>query len=309
MNEQLKHITVTVGVPAYNERTNIADLLRDILAQKLDGFSLEKIIVYSDGSTDGTNEAVLGLNNNIIELVAPKERKGVAVGQNEIISRAKSDVLVLLNADVKIPIPNFLQEFLEPFQKGTPDLVSCTLKAYANHTFFEKVLNLGMDYKNQIFENYNNGNNLYTCHGAARALSRKMYSQFRFQTSLGEDMYSYLFAKANGLRYLFNPKPTVYFKLPDNFRDHLNQSYRFFYAKSKIPKTFQLTNFEKLPLSRFFFTGIWFFLKHPLLSVVYLVVTVCVFIMTHLGFFKPNTEMWQSVGSTKQIGAQKGVQP
>jgi glycosyltransferase involved in cell wall biosynthesis len=46
-----KNMTVTIGIPAYNEAANITSLLMALLAQNTPNFKLESIIVASDGST------------------------------------------------------------------------------------------------------------------------------------------------------------------------------------------------------------------------------------------------------------------
>ena len=49
-----KKLTVTIGIPAYNEEANVRNLLVSLLAQKETNFKLQEIIVVSDGSTDKT---------------------------------------------------------------------------------------------------------------------------------------------------------------------------------------------------------------------------------------------------------------
>ena len=69
-----------------------------MLNQKGD-FILEKVIVVSDGSTDGTVSAAQSIADTRIEVINRKEREGKAIRQNEICQMAESDVLVILDAD------------------------------------------------------------------------------------------------------------------------------------------------------------------------------------------------------------------
>lgn len=48
----MKKLSVSVGIPAYNEEQNIASLIFGILKQKVNNITLKEIIVISDGSTD-----------------------------------------------------------------------------------------------------------------------------------------------------------------------------------------------------------------------------------------------------------------
>ena len=46
--------TVTVAISAYNEEGNINYFLKSVIKQKIKNFTLKKILVISDGSTDKT---------------------------------------------------------------------------------------------------------------------------------------------------------------------------------------------------------------------------------------------------------------
>lgn len=109
-------ITVSVGVCAYNEESNIEFALRSILSQPLDGFSLLEVIVISSASTDRTDAIVTNFSerDRRVRLVAQKEREGKTSAVNLFMSQAKGDVLVLVNADNRLEA-NSLQKLLEPF--------------------------------------------------------------------------------------------------------------------------------------------------------------------------------------------------
>ena len=53
-----KNITVSIGIPVYNEEGTIIKLLSVLEKQIQTGFELMEIFVYSDGSTDRTNNLV-----------------------------------------------------------------------------------------------------------------------------------------------------------------------------------------------------------------------------------------------------------
>ena len=70
----MKKLTVTIGIPAYNEEKNIGRLLKSLSNQKGDDFTLNEIVVLSDGSTDMTNEIVHSQSklNRKVKLLAGK---------------------------------------------------------------------------------------------------------------------------------------------------------------------------------------------------------------------------------------------
>jgi biofilm PGA synthesis N-glycosyltransferase PgaC len=93
---------VAVGVMAYNEERNIGMLLESLLGQRLKRVRIREIIVVSSGSTDRTDEIVRGLckKDKRIRLVTEPERAGKARAINVFLGLAKTDVVVLSNADI-----------------------------------------------------------------------------------------------------------------------------------------------------------------------------------------------------------------
>jgi glycosyltransferase involved in cell wall biosynthesis len=51
-------ISVSIGIPAYNEEKNIGRLLTAILNQKTYNVEIDQIVVVSSGSTDKTDTIV-----------------------------------------------------------------------------------------------------------------------------------------------------------------------------------------------------------------------------------------------------------
>jgi cellulose synthase/poly-beta-1,6-N-acetylglucosamine synthase-like glycosyltransferase len=114
--------TVTIGIPSYNEASNLRLLLDRI---NLNGdettFRIIEIII-SDDSTDSTanivQQYVKTHYESNIRFFHHNHRRGAANAWNEIISKAKGNVIVMYDADV-IPEKNC-----------TSHLVSCTRNNY-----------------------------------------------------------------------------------------------------------------------------------------------------------------------------------
>lgn len=223
----MKKITVTIGIPAYNEEANVSNLLNDVLNQKLSKTILKEIIVFSDGSTDQTVNKVKEIRNSKVSLIEGSKRQGRAKAQNTIMKKAYSDILILIDADIQIPDKRFIEKIIKPIVLGA-DLTSVTVQELDGNSIISKILATSMKFKKYIFENYNEGNNLYTCHGRARAFSKRLYKNITFKQSVGEDAYSYFYAIANGYKYRFAKNTEIYYRLPENFADHEKQSVRFY---------------------------------------------------------------------------------
>ncbi len=239
-----KNLTITIGIPAYNEEANISNLLHDLFMQKFDNFVLSQIIISSDGSTDRTNKIIKNLKNRNVKLIVNKTRIGIARGLNQIIKASNTDILILLDADIRIIDKYFIKKLIEPIVKTQADLTSSKIKPLDPKNFFSKILAVSMLYKSIIFINVNNGNNVYTCYGLARGLSKRFYKKLKFPVSIGNDMYSYLACKKKNFNFINVSSAIAYYRLPDNFNDHKKQSQRFYFTENEQEKLFD-KNFVK----------------------------------------------------------------
>jgi glycosyltransferase involved in cell wall biosynthesis len=106
--------SITVGIPSYNERQNIVNLLRAIEEQHTP--ILEVLI--SDDSSDNTPSLVHNFAEHSlldIQLFHHDTRRGAAAAWNEILQRAAGDVIVLYDADT-IPHPSCTQQLTSHIQ-------------------------------------------------------------------------------------------------------------------------------------------------------------------------------------------------
>lgn len=296
-------VSVTVGIPAYNEAANITYILREILAQNQDGFVLEKIVVNSDGSSDETVLLARSIGDHRIIVVENHDRKGQSVRQNEIIASTTSDILVLLNADIALDGRDFLGSLVHPIIAGGADFTSANMLPIKPDSFLEKVLAFSLDLKNLLFEDWRNGNNLYTCHGAARAFARSYYKHFRFSDSVGEDAYSYLFGATRNYRYQYVSQAVSRIKLPDTIADHLKQSRRFFHSQSRFSDIFGPTFVEReyaYPLGRALSKIVATGLRHPILFVSYLLLTTYSCLSSHI-YRGATSNTWEIATSSKRL--------
>lgn len=294
--------TVTIGIPAYNEGNNIRYLIEDILSQISDQFQISKIIVSSDGSTDNTVSSIEALNLPIVTVFDNKDRQGQSARQNQIIKQCQSDILVLLNADILIKDKRFIEKLIAPIVSGDADLTSSSMLSVLPKTSFESIMNVAVKTKNMVYEGYNHGNNVYTCHGAARAFSKKLYSVFTFKNSIGEDAYSYFFAKTNGFKYAYAKDTCAYIRYADNLKDHTKQSLRFFDSIEKSKEEFgkHIVNKEyEIPYVYYFQPLIKSLVSNPFEIIAY--IFIYIFLRVESLFKKENKNMWSVATSSKNV--------
>lgn len=93
---------LTVGIPAYNEERNIANLIGSIIKQTSIKFELKQILVVCDGCTDKTVSIVKKLAKKYknIRLIERSIRSGKAAALNLIYEKSNTDFLMTIDADV-----------------------------------------------------------------------------------------------------------------------------------------------------------------------------------------------------------------
>ncbi len=304
-----KHMTsshkpsVVIGIPAFNEEGNIAALLSSLLAQKRDGFTLEKIIVSSDGSEDNTVQKVQTFKNSLIKVIANSDRQGQGARQNQLVKLCRADILVLLNADMVIKDAKFLEKLIAPVASGQADLTSANFEPLPADGWFDRIIVAGLHYKKSVYDDFQNGNNWHTCWGAARAFSNRFYPQLNFKRSVSEDLYTYLLCKAQGRKYLFVKDTVIYGKLPTNFADHKRQSTRFFHSNEVMLQEFTPEFLHKnhvWPIKRFIVQGLKMMVSYPELTL-YPLVVILVKVLALWDTETGKSDTWAVAQSTKSI--------
>src|SRR5258708_3629060 len=98
----MKKLTVTIGIPAFNEEKNIVNLLKSIAKQKGNLFIIKKIIILCDNCTDKTADKAFEFAKNYknIHIILDNERKGKVARLNQLYTLNKSDVLITFDADI-----------------------------------------------------------------------------------------------------------------------------------------------------------------------------------------------------------------
>jgi len=198
--------TVSIGIPAYNEEKNIANILNSLMHQKRNAFFLKRITVYSDGSNDKTCEIVKKFHKDfpVIHLVRAKERRGKMFRLNQIFHNCNSDILVTLDADIGISGKNFLD-------KLSSDLIADPkAKMVAAHqiplkpqNFFGKVVYTSFSMWDYIRLNMPSCDHVQNFYGAATAYRGSFARELHIPEGLSEErLYIYLMAKkSQGFRY------------------------------------------------------------------------------------------------------------
>jgi len=101
---------------AYNEETNIGQLIEALLHQRTTHCRIREIVVLASGCTDSTEAIVSGWarRHHNIKLVSQPRREGKASAVNSFLRNSRSEILVLAGADT-LPTPVTIERLVEPF--------------------------------------------------------------------------------------------------------------------------------------------------------------------------------------------------
>lgn len=224
MNTKLR---VSIGISAYNEEKNIAFLLRELLKQSQHDWSLKEIIVCSDGSTDKTVHQSKLVRSSFIKILEDRTQKGKVKRVEQMFQSFEGDVLVLLDADLKLENNVVIENLIKPFHSSSEIVLTAgNTRPFKPTTFFERAVYSTFMVFDESRKFKNNGNNIFGCNGGCLAIDKTFARSLRFPNIINEDDYIYFSCVKAGLNFKHVPNAIVYYKLPNNLRDYLKQSFR-----------------------------------------------------------------------------------
>jgi len=294
----MKRTSVSIGIPAYNEEANIKQLLTLLLFQSASDFTLEKIYVVSDGSTDKTAAEVAKIKDPRIYFSDDKKRLGKSARLNEILKLNTSDVLILMDADVVFNDNNLLSKLIKQVDFTTIGIAAINACPLPPNTFFERVLDTSVSMVKDIAQRWNNGNNYLSFKGCFLALSGKYASTVRLPKQLtNNDAYLYFAAKKAGFGAVFVNDCYVYYKSPITLGDHIKQSSRFQQSKDELQKYFSKKELSYAPQKSLVLLSMGrMFVKQPIPFLAYLGIHA----IAKLRMQKLTNPTWRIASSTKQ---------
>ncbi|NMC36488.1 glycosyltransferase family 2 protein [Candidatus Beckwithbacteria bacterium] len=292
--------SVTIGIPAHNEGKNIKALLLTILNQVQRDFEIKNIIVISDASSDTTVSQVKSLKNQKIQIFENPNRSGKSACINQIFAKSRADIVVIFDADIKLPDQKVLQTLLTPMITDSEvKLVSGYVKPISPQTFAQHIAYMSWHVWDLTKKIANQP--MYFCEGAIRAFAKPLYKQLVFPSFSADDVYPYLYCQTHSLKYYYKPEAYAQFVLPATLRDYFKQNIRYLHSqnvqeknfdKDLISKSYTITMSHKL-------RGLWQSMtQSPGWTLIYIGVVPLV----HLVAFFDKKEVsanWTVISSTK----------
>ncbi len=295
-------MTITIGIPAYNEEKNIVKLLHSILAQKEDRFILRKIIIVSDASSDNTDNEVLSIKDKRIELVKNKKRKGQAFAQNIIFNDSDSDVVVLFEADTLLGGENYLNYLISKMLRNPKiGVVQGYWKPLPSVTLVGKILEKQMvSYQDVVINRPDNAAMLVSGRGG-RAFRRFVYKKLRWISNVPEDVFAILWCEEKNIPYSFEERAVAYYRSPQSLEDYIKERQKIISAHYSLTKHFDVKTLEKMydrPKSVIYGTFLNYLIRYPWAVVPYIGFKTYANLKLHKKSF---TDFWPKTHSTKSL--------
>lgn len=114
-------VSISIVVPAFNEARTIERVLKKIAEQKIDGFTLE-IIVVDDGSTDGSQQLLASRPSLYSKFIPRQSNGGKGAAVKDGLRAATANYVLIQDADLEYDPVDYAKLF-RPIREHNADVV------------------------------------------------------------------------------------------------------------------------------------------------------------------------------------------
>lgn len=300
-NKNMKNkYSLTVGIPTYYGGQGLVKAAKSVLASKNVG-EFDFIVCVDGNPLDKKIEKQL--NDLGVRVVFSKARGGQVARIKQMISLAKSDLLILTQDDIRFE-PDTLSKIIKNFEVNhTVTMIGARVMPVRAKTYFEKIIEVGVNLTHRVGTLWNSGNNYLLSSGRCLAFRTSFIKKFQIpEEVINSDAYLYFENKKRGGLFRYLPQAVVYNKSPQNLKEHLKQSRKFQYSLEELSKhtDLGLMNEYSVPFVvklRAYFDE---FIENPFWAILYLYV----FLYTRTQqkhMYSKAKRFWDTDTSTKAI--------
>ncbi|MFC8538735.1 glycosyltransferase [Streptomyces sp. NPDC057249] len=247
--------TVTVLVPAYNEKKCIANTVRSLLASD---YPVE-VIVIDDGSTDGTADIVQRMRLPNVRVVRQRNA-GKPAALNNGIAHARNEIIVMMDGDTVFE-PTTVRELVQPFGDPRVGAVAGNAKVGNRDSLIgawqhiEYVMGFNLDRRM-----YDVLRCMPTIPGAVGAFRREALERVGgiSEDTLAEDTDVTMALHRDGWRVVYAENARAWTEAPETVQQLWSQRYRWSYGTMQAIWKHRRAVVERGPSGRFGRVGLPF---------------------------------------------------
>jgi len=234
--------TVDVVIPAFNEGSCIEGVLHDVvMARQDDWFQIQNIYVISDASTDQTDDIVqqVAARDRRVKLVRKAERKGKQDSINLAFSVTSADVVVFIDADVRLGSKDSITKLVQHFRDGNVAVVQGGLvRVHPGFTLYPAKLAAYFDWILVDKIRRRKAISWWSIDGRVMALSRDFYRHLVLPPYLADDQFIFYSCIQQGRHFVWADDAIFYYGPPKSIADFSHQWSRYFFYTSKSRQYF-----------------------------------------------------------------------
>lgn len=292
-------LKVTIGIPSFNEEKNILNLLRSIVKQKSEHFTICEIII-SDDSSDNTIrliEQFADSSETAIRCLHHSSRMGVGNAWNEIFLNAKGDVIVMYDGDV-IPHEDSIQQLLSALRGRVVLAISNSKPVRSTSVAGRAAIYVSSWLRCVRIKRLSQ----YTAIGRGLSIQAEVAKQITIPSDIiAVDLYLECRVLEFKLNIAYNDQAVVYFRPPDTVADFNSQVLRSLEGHKQIRNCIEKFKI-RLPFVVALRQALGVFLSDPL-GALSVVACYCILPYHKYALKGLDSSKWHIARSTKNISS------
>lgn len=244
--------TITVGIPTFNEESNITAFFQQLVGQ-IGQMAYEFEIILIDDSEDNTpfilNEIRQTYSDLSIQVIHNNKRMGAAHAWNTILQMAKGKIIVLLDADIEFG-KDCIKNLITSITGEVGLCASNTLPRAKNKTRYSSASSFIAYWLRSVRLH---GLSQYTTMGRALSLTGEVGKKIRIPNDIiAIDLYLQCLVIQAGKLVSYNDEATIYFTPPSTRHDFYGQIVRAIRGHAQINKFVRKFKFNASPVTLIF---------------------------------------------------------
>jgi len=217
---------VSLIIAAYNEEKLIEEKIKNSLSIDYPKNKLE-IIIFSDSSTDRTDEIIKKYEKEGIKLIRIEGRKGKTICQNEAVNLAQGEIIIFSDAN-SLYEPKAIKKIIGNFSNKEVGCIVGELKygkSFKNHD--KKIVigeNIYWKYDQVLKRLESKVSSLVAANGAIYALRKNIYEPL--ESTMTSDFIEPLKLFKKGYKTLYRPEAIAWESTAENSQEEFRRRVR-----------------------------------------------------------------------------------